>query len=246
MIRLYRRETPLILTPAFVLAGTNKYKQTGEPVWNIDELKECLHRLSNNKCAYCECNVNEESKYMEVEHFEDKHDNPDKVLEWENLLPSCKKCNGSKSTHDVIAEPIINPFTVDPKIHLKIKNYRFKHKTIIGKTTIDVVNLNDSDRAVAKRYAIGEAMHKNIVMAEERLSSFKDKGTTIWKNKLQTIVRELLNECQPESSYAATCATLLHTDETYLHVKDEMNRLGLWTNTHDLLHSISSHLVMDT
>ena len=37
---------------------------------------------------------------MEVEHFEDKKNNPNKVIEWENFLPSCKRCNGSKFTQD--------------------------------------------------------------------------------------------------------------------------------------------------
>ena len=245
MVRLYRTETPIILTPAFVAAETLRYKQTDANVWNVDELKQSLHRLSHNKCAYCECNVNEESKYMEVEHFEDKHNNPDKVIEWNNLLPSCKKCNGAKSTHDVLSEPIVNPFEVDPRVHLKIKNYRFKWKTPVGKTTIGVVDLNNCDRAVAKRFAIGQAMHKSLELAEERLVSYTAKGTTIWKNKLKSIVKELLKECQISAAYAATCATLLHTDDTYIHIKSEMLRLSLWDSECDLLHDSSMILVME-
>jgi hypothetical protein len=245
MIRLYRTETPTLLTPSFVASETLRYTQTDANVWNVEDIKQCLHRLSHNKCAYCECNVNEESKYMEVEHFEDKHNNPSKVIEWDNLLPSCKKCNGSKSTHDVIAEPIVNPFKIDPKIHLKIKNFRFKGKTPIGKTTINVVDLNNYDRSVSKRFSIGQAIHDNVELAEERLDNFISKGTTIWRNKLHAIIKGLLKECQVDAIYAATCATVLHTDDTYVHIKDEMLRLGIWDDECDLLHKNSLDLVMD-
>ncbi|EON74840.1 hypothetical protein ADIS_4703 [Lunatimonas lonarensis] len=46
----------------------------------MDWLKESLLELSYGKCAYCECDLKEEAKYMEVEHFEDKANNPNKVL----------------------------------------------------------------------------------------------------------------------------------------------------------------------
>lgn len=69
---------------------------------------------------------------MKVEHFEDKFDYPDKVMVWENLLPSCKKCNSSKNTHDVIAAPIINPFIDEPKNELYFRLYHIKGKSPKG------------------------------------------------------------------------------------------------------------------
>jgi hypothetical protein len=48
---------------------TAQYLATGTSVWNFDELKEALLWTSYGKCAYCECRLSEESKYVEVEHF---------------------------------------------------------------------------------------------------------------------------------------------------------------------------------
>ena len=96
MIKLERLNDPIKLTPAFVAAKTDEFKTMGASVWNIEWLKEALCALSHDKCAYCECSVKKESNYMEVDHFEDKSHNPDKVMQWDNLLPSCKHCNGHK------------------------------------------------------------------------------------------------------------------------------------------------------
>ena len=79
--------------------------------------------MSNQKCAYCEGRLDLKSDYMEVEHFRDKKDYPNDVLIWENLLPSCKHCNGNKSSHDVVSEPIINPFVDVPREHIFLKSY---------------------------------------------------------------------------------------------------------------------------
>lgn len=84
-------------------------------VWNYDWLKTALTDSSFNKCCYTEIELGVESKYMEVEHFYHKDKYPERVLDWNNLLPSCKTCNGNKGDHDVGSEPIINPYEENPK-----------------------------------------------------------------------------------------------------------------------------------
>ena len=96
MIKLDRTPKPVELTTALQVALTDEFKLTGKSVWNIDFIKKALLGFSNDKCCYCEANINEESKYLEVEHFHHKDTYKEEVLEWENLLPSCKKCNGTK------------------------------------------------------------------------------------------------------------------------------------------------------
>ena len=109
MIKLERSFPPIFLTSIEVKRLTEEYKTTKNSVWNIVELKKALLETSYGKCAYCECDLTVESKYMEVEHFRDKDSYPDDVVEWLNLLPSCKRCNGAKGTHDTVIEPIVNP-----------------------------------------------------------------------------------------------------------------------------------------
>ncbi len=245
MIKLERSFTPLCLLPDFVKTGTEDYKRTGNNVWNFAELKEALLELSHGKCAYCECDLKEESKYMEVEHFQDKGDYPDLVLVWENLLPACKRCNGAKGTHNVIIEPIINPFVENPNKHLKFKHYRFREKTRIGETTIGVVDLNHTERAVYKRFEIGEQLQKSIESVLERLELYKNNQIVRRKNRLVNMLEELLKECQPDSIYAATCSTILHSDEDYIKIRDEMKILNLWTNDFERLHIESSKLILN-
>ena len=151
MIKLERKFTPIFLTPNFVKTKTDEFLLKNTNVWNIPDLKKTLLELSYGKCAYCECDLEEESKYMEVEHFEDKKHNPNKVLEWENLLPSCKRCNGAKKNHDVKANPIINPFIDIPSENLVFRLYQIKGKTEKGIKTVETINLNHIIRAVNKR-----------------------------------------------------------------------------------------------
>lgn len=244
MIKLERDKTPTKLNPTFVSAQTAEFVANGTNVWNIDWLKEALLDLSYGKCAYCECDLKEEAKYMEVEHFEDKATNPKKVMEWDNLLPSCKRCNGSKSTHNVLIEPIVNPFIDTPSKHVTLRLYRFKSKDIKGRTTIDVVDLNNTERAVKKRFEVGEQLEKTIEKALERLELFEANSIVQRRNKLINIIEDTLLECQKNSIYSATCSTILHSSDIYLEIRQRMLKHGLWNNYLDELHNNSSLLVI--
>jgi len=244
MIKLERIITPIELTPAFVASQTTEFINNKTNVWNLGWLKECLLELSFGKCAYCECNLKEESKYMEVEHFEEKNNNPHKVLVWENLLPSCKRCNGTKSTHDVLREPIINPFVDTPVNHIAFRLYRFKPKDEKGKKTIDVVGLNHTERAVKKRFEVGEALEKTIEKAYERLELFEAHPITQRRNKLKNIIEDILKECQPYSIYSATCATILHSNDVYHEIKSKMITHGIWDDEFESLHNRSKDLIL--
>lgn len=245
MIKLTRLFTPIKLTPEFVNTKTEEYKQTKESVWNIDWLKESLKELSYGKCAYCECDLKKESNYMEVEHFEDKHQNEDKVMVWDNLLPSCKQCNGHKSTHDVVAEPIVNPFVDDPKNHLYFQNYRYKSKDDKGKNTIEALQLNNGERKmVDTRFEIGNALEELIENILEKYDIYKNNKTVRNRNKLTAPIYKMLRQCQPESEYSAICATVLHSSEDYYQLKKEIKAEGLWNQEMEKMDSISRDICL--
>lgn len=245
MIRLKRYFTPIKLNPSFVKDKTDEYKRTSKAVWNIDWLKESLLHLSSYKCAYCECSLKEESNYMEVDHFEDKNHNPHKVMLWENLIPSCKKCNGAKSDHDVITEPIINPFLDVPKDEIYFRLYHLKGKTAKGKNTEDVVNINHPTRAVIKRFEVGEGLNKLLEQAKDRLVNYNSNKIVRRKNKFLNIVEDILNECQPESIYSANCATILHSSLLYLEIKEYLKNENLWSEEMEQLHKRSLETVLE-
>lgn len=245
MIKLERKFTPIILSPEFVNEKTHEFKNDGINVWNNEIIKESLLILSNSKCVYCECGLKEESKYMEVEHFEDKKHNPDKVLYWDNLLPSCKRCNGAKSTHDVIRKPIINPFKDNPVDHLYFRLYLLKGKTDIGKETVDVVNLNHTERAVWKRFEVGEALEKLIDEGSEKLELYKSNKTTRRKNLLVNLIESILKECQPSSIYSATCSSILCSNECFTNIIQEMKDLDLWIKEFDELYNAAMKIKLE-
>ena len=245
MIKLERENKPTFLSDSKVDELTNEFKVSGTTVWNNSHIKDPLLISSFGKCAYCECPLTTQSNYMEVEHFEDKKHNPDKVVLWENLLPSCKKCNGSKGGHDVISEPIVNPYNDYPKDHLLMRLYRFRPKTEKGKNTIEVTNLNHSSRLVVSRFEIGEKIDELIDTAIERFEMYVSKKNTRTKNRVVKIVESMLEECQPTADYSASTATNLLSDQKFLKLIESMKTEDIWTQDLGTYYSRAMPLVLE-
>ena len=246
MIKLNRNFTPVCLDPISVRDGTREYiKDSDLRVWNINELKQALLDLSNEKCAYCECKVTEESKYMEVEHFLEKDNNPNSVLLWNNLLPSCKRCNGTKGTHDVLTEPVIDPCQDEPKDHLQYRLGRLRGKTELGRSTVDVIGLNDYKRSILPRHKITERIHEFIDDCLRLLENYLEIPTTRRKNVLHRKVNALLEECISLAEYSATAATALHTDPDYLELRAMLLKQSLWKDEFEVMHYESQSLALD-
>ncbi len=244
MIKLEKNFWPLCLRPAEEVRLAHVYAATGNSVWGDKEIVEALKMTSNSKCAYCEARLGIESHYLEVDHFEHKDKYKDKVANWSNLVPSCRRCNGTKREHDVRAEPIVNPYQDEPRDHLAIRNYRFRAKTKLGETSIEVLDLNNSDRAVKARFEIGEQVHESLITCLERLESFKESRTTRRRNLLLSVVRSLLLECQPTASYAATTATVLHKEPAYETLVSGLKNENLWDRELDAMHLSSLALIL--
>lgn len=244
MIRLKRLPAPAYLSTEKVRELTNEFKSSKANVWNHEAIKKQLLSSSHEKCAYCEAKLDEESKFMEVEHFQDKDSYADKVVEWSNLLPACKRCNGAKGTHDVVAEAIVDPYSDSPADHLFFRAYRFRHKSSLGYSTIGVLDLNNSDRVVLTRFRIGEAVILAVQAAQERLDLWESRGTTRARNALIGSVEALLRECQPYSEYAATAATVLHDEPEYAQLMQRIKHVGLWSQEIETLHLNSLQIVL--
>ena len=230
MIKLQRHPKPVELTDDLQKHLTDEFKLTGKPVWNVEFIKRTLLSLSHKKCCYCESSIVEESKYMEVEHFYPKSKYPDLVMKWDNLLPACKKCNASKRDHDTKKEPIIDPTKDTPKIHLRLHNFRVRGIDALGKMTVSVLNLNDQDRLVQKRFAIGNAVQERIENLNELVGEHCSEGHTNTKreNRIVHGIKALLKEGLPTSVYSATVATIILTYGEYQELKEKLMSLNLW------------------
>jgi uncharacterized protein (TIGR02646 family) len=227
MIRIHRLAPPPRLTNSAVASLTAIFKSTKKPVWNKAYIRKRLSEMSHGKCAYCETKIDEESKFLEVEHFFCKAIHDDLVVEWSNLLPACKRCNVAKSDHDVCVSPIVNPSMDDPRVHLYFDAYRVRAKTAAGRSTIDVLNLNDRMRLVRSRFDIGETINDAIVEIVALLESFPAGGVdSKKKNRIQEKLRVLLGEAQPNSSYSATAATSLILHPDYQGIRHDLESRG--------------------
>ena len=110
------------------------------------DIQKILFESSHQKCAFCECKPGESSN-IEVEHFEPKSIYPELAFEWNNLLPSCRKCNEAKLDFDTRVSPIINPTIEDPEnlltyFLLRIVPINGTGEELKAQNTIDVCNLN--------------------------------------------------------------------------------------------------------
>ncbi len=61
--------------------------------WNLTDNKksiitEKLFKSQGFLCCYCECRIDDKNKH--IEHFEERHDCPEKVYDYNNMLLSCE------------------------------------------------------------------------------------------------------------------------------------------------------------
>ena len=231
MIKLERGERPKELTDEVCEELKKLYAEDNDKdVWNSPKIKEPLKKaileMSHDKCSYCECKLGIESKDVTIDHFYPKSENPDKVVEWENLFPACLRCNRTKSKRE---ERIINPCNDEPKEYLGVRNInRYRLKGIdsegIGKNTIDVIGLNDVSRVITPRMVAWEILKERLVEIEEDL---QDGG---YKRKYKNRLRKIMENCLSDTAYAAVKATNLLNDESYNTIKNILIAESQWTD----------------
>lgn len=230
MINLDRPEAPVELDEATAAALSLKYQTDETSVWNATYIRTALLDSSRSKCAYCETKIDEESKYMEVEHFRCKADFPHMVVAWDNLLPSCKRCNGNKSAHNVEVDGmIVNPFERSPRAHLYLHNSRLRSRDEIGRNTVEALYLNEFDRLVAVRAAICDAVAASLEQIAELIEEYQaGNDGTRRRNRIVRGMEKLLREASPSAEYSATAATALLGDPDYTVVRAALQDLALW------------------
>lgn len=245
MIKLERGERPKELTDEVCEELKKLYAEDyDKDVWNSPKIKKPLKKamlnMSHKKCSYCECRLEIESKDATIDHFLPKSKNPDEVVNWENLFPSCLRCNRKKNNRE---EKIINPCEDEPKEYLGIRKInRFRFKAIdaagIGENTIDVIGLNDIQRVMVPRMEEWEALKERLIETETDL---QEEG---FKKRYKNRLRKIMQECLPDISYSATKATNLLNDDTYNGIKNILLESEQWTDDLKKLEEDIEHIAL--
>lgn len=232
MIPLRNPAPPPQLTPEFFQEQTAVFVASGKAVWNLDFLKAALLEMGRNKCAYCEAILMEESKYLEVEHFHPKSRYKEQVLAWDNLLPACKRCNGIKRDHDVVAVPIINPRFVQPAEHLCFASpLLLSGKTALGQKTERVLRLNDHVMLIPVRVKLKDTIEKSLQGIQALLDD-PDISPSASHRHAATNLLNLLQTVEERSSHAAFKATCLLQHPLFITISEALIQSNHWTNAH--------------
>ena len=185
------------------------------------DIKSSLFDSAYQKCAFCE-SVPAESGNIEVEHFAPKSKYPHLTFEWLNLLPACRKCNGSKDDHDTIQHPIINPYEADPEEVFYYRDIRIsardgEHRDI-GDLTIDVCSLNSS-RLMTPRAKILVSLHVFSEAIENAMADFHRAESETKRRNRKRRIREALDAIEilsdPSEKYSGFCKSYLNDCKPY-------------------------------
>ena len=223
MIKLAFQPRPPQLTDEKVAQLTLDFKTTGKAVWNTPYIKDALLKMSHGKCCYCECKLEEESKYMEIEHFYAKSLYPDDVLNWYNLLPCCKRCNGYKGNFDTKNQPIVHPVLNTPSTHFYFEKYRLRAKDEIAKLSINKLQLNEIDELVTPRYEIAIQLETKLDDLLDEINAGSDNQA-----KFVRILKSLMQKGNNTQKYAALCATIVLESEDYQTLKTVFQKNHWW------------------
>jgi hypothetical protein len=228
MIKLELAQKPDKLTDELVLTKTEEFKDNPQKaVWDIPWLRREIAGLSYGKCYFSEIRLGEESKYMEVEHFLPKKIYPDKVMEWGNLFPSCKKCNVAKGEHDTLQEPIVNPFVDDPKEYFYFKDcfYRAKNNSAKARLTIKITHINDIEHFVKPRTRVYDEVGKVLrELHDDVLHCTKDRMNTYYERLIN-----LMRKGDRKEAYAAITATAIYSNPCFGKLTDTFRANNLLT-----------------
>lgn len=246
MIKIDRISKPEQLTDELKVQLTKEFKKNNKKdVWNKPYIRKRLLEMSNSKCCYCEELIGTGCNEMHVEHYHDKADYPDEVVEWNNLLPSCSHCNKKKSTHDTYLEPVIDPTQVDPKDIFYIKNYRYYSRDCnpnsLGKISIGILGINDFDEKLKVRFIIGSKLCDEIDKLYEDAVELGDAILTNTR-KRNRILNGCLNNlklCTKTSRFGASMATVLQENEDYQALRHLLVKYNLWDDKFEQLHKES-------
>lgn len=231
MIKIVRSSAPALLTSAFIADGVARFCRDGSPVWHHDEIREKLFAMSQGKCAYCELPLGQGAAYLEVEHFFAKKHHPHRVLDWDNLLPACRRCNGRKGDWDVApaGQMVVDPTSSSPQEHIRLDEaYRPVGLTKEGETTVLEIDLDDILRLGVQRYTLGETFKRKLEELSDLYASLPGEASAIKRRSVVRKVKEALEKCHNDQPLSAVVSTVLMRSRAYEELRGLMIAAGDW------------------
>lgn len=251
MIKINRAPAPSELTDEVKTKLTAEFKEDNKKrVWSQLYIKTALLQMSNGKCCYCEDKIGAGEDEMHVDHYHDKKNYPDEVVEWNNLLPSCPHCNKKKSNHDTYLEPIVNPTQDDPKEIFYIHNYRYCSydcdPNSLGKISIAVLGLNDLEKKIKKRFIIGSKLSEDLDRLYEDAIELGDAILTNVRKRNRIIngCKNNLKLCTRDSRFGAMMSTILQEDDNYHGLRKILIKYEFWDEELENLHKESLEICL--
>ena len=167
MIKLKKTDEPGVLTKhgqewtqtiLMKIANKTMPTPTEKTRYRHTEIKASLVAETHGKCAYCESKL-QHIHHGDVEHIFPKSLAPEKTFEWDNLTFSCEICNQKKSDKDPLLEHIIDPYLIDPKLHLMfLGSLVFPLGTSLGICTEAILDLNRGPLCEARKEHLERVM----------------------------------------------------------------------------------------
>jgi uncharacterized protein (TIGR02646 family) len=235
MIRVEKPQEPQVLRDnksvwtAELLQAIHDYGAIGKAPksllnrYNKDEIRALLFESSYHKCAYCEGNPTGTS-YLEIDHFRPKSLYPKETFEWDNMIPSCHICNNTKSTHDTVNEPIINPYNTDPETVFYFDTINIVAIQGCGEAqkTIEICGLNDM-RLLSARAVVFAQFIDYINKLKQALSEWQCENDNQKKQNKYRNIRKAISRIEtltvPQASYAGLCRSLLKQNVVFQSAK---------------------------
>jgi len=155
--------------------GKHRRKHGPEGYRSIGEFRDWLRDEFTFRCVYClerEQWVNRLG-YFHIEHFEPVASNPERLLEYDNLLYSCQACNLLKGNQSV-PDPL-SAFTV--KTIVVYRTGRIYGKTNGARRLIELLQLDSPDSRKRRRLMIAileTAAEANPALYEELMGFPED------------------------------------------------------------------------
>ncbi len=162
-----------------------------------NDIKNSLIPKLDTKCAFCESMPNE-SGYIEVEHYLPKSIYHNVTYSWENLLPSCKRCNLKKLALDTGKYPIVKPDSEDPEDYFSYNSIKIIAKKdckdkIKAKRTINKLELNQH-RLIKPRSELLVNLVDYENELEKTIIEFKKAINANKKNRIKSNIMESIDK----------------------------------------------------
>lgn len=196
----------------------SRYKHT--------EIKNSLIPIQDTKCVFCETIPNE-SGYVEIEHYLPKAIYPEETFSWDNLLPSCKRCNLKKLSLDTKKFPIVKPDVDNPEdyfVYNSIKIECKKDALDIDKAqrTINRLDLNQY-RLIKPRSVLLVSLVEYENTLEKTINEYKtakrkDKKDRVINNIMESIDK-IDDLCTDTQKHAGFCRFYVQNSSIIIEAK---------------------------